>query len=76
MEVRDYHYALAGLYQGKRVPGTRLIIGWVSPRQSPNVFEKGSLALAAIRTSDRPASNLIAILIASSLQDGTIIMNC
>jgi len=76
MEVRGYHYALAGLSQGKGVPGTRLIIGWVSPRDSANVFEKGSLTLAAIRTSDRPARNLIAILITASLQDGTIIMNC
>jgi len=58
MEVRGYHYALAGLSQGKRVPGIRLIIGWVCPRDSPNVFEKGSLGLAAIQTSDHPARSL------------------
>jgi len=76
MEVRGYHYALAGSSHGKRVVGTRLIIGWVCPRDSPKVFEKRSLGLAAIQTSDHPARSLIAILITASLQNDIIIMNC
>ena len=64
------------VYPREKVPGTRLITGWVCPREGPNAFEKGSLALAAIRTSDRPSHSLIAILITASLQNGIIIMNC
>jgi len=76
MEVICYHYTLAGLSQGKRVFGTHLIIGWWCPRESPDVFEKGSLGLAEIRTSDPPARSLIAILITTSLQNGIIIIKC
>jgi len=61
MEVRGKLHAPGAIPPGKK-PHTHVIVGWMGYRAVLDVLKKRSLAPVEIRTSDRPARSLGAIL--------------
>jgi hypothetical protein len=61
MEVRGKLHAPGAIPPEKKTH-THLIVGWMSYRAVLDVLKKRSLTPVEIRTSDRPARNIGAIL--------------